>query len=216
VKRKISTLIFDLGGVLTKPQDPARVRDMLEILGLDGPEGPDHALERFKKVYFAYRDEYDRGTLGVEDYWQTVCSELGLAYPASRLPELIVADHDAWFRYRPAIFEALPGLRSRLRKMAVLSNMNWEGANRVRHTLPKIELFDHLCLSCELKLMKPEAAIFESCLASLGSEPGACLFVDDSQVNVEGARAAGLYSFRFVEEEQFFAEIDTFYEFVRS
>lgn len=209
MKCRISALVFDMGGVLTRPQDPAKVRAIMDILGLDGD------VERFKAVYFAYRDEYDRGTVEVADYWRTIASELGAKLPDSRLPELIRLDHDAWFRYRPTIIDALPGLRSRIRKLALLSNMNYEGAARVRDTLPRVELFDHLTLSCELRLMKPDAAIYESCLEGLGVQPGECLFVDDSQKNVEGAHAVGMHSFRFIDEEQFFGELETFYELTR-
>mgnify|MGYP001769465502 CR=1 FL=1 len=59
MKRKISAILFDLGGVLTRPQDPECVRELMDWFGLDGD------VERFKAAYFAHRDEYDRGTLGV-------------------------------------------------------------------------------------------------------------------------------------------------------
>jgi len=206
VKRKISAILFDLGGVLTRPQDPECVRELMDWLGLDGE------VERFKAAYFAHRDEYDRGTLGVEEYWRAVAADIGAAPAAAGLPRAIERDLDAWMQYRPGMLEVLTALRPRIRRLGLLSNINFEGARRLRSSFPRLELFDQLTLSCELGLMKPEPGIFASCLRSLGAEPSESLFVDDSVANVEGARAAGLYSFRFIDEEQFTAELATFYE----
>lgn len=75
---------------------------------------------------------------------------------------------------------------------AVLSNTNqlhWEeqtDATEIRG------LFDHHFLSYQMGLVKPDAAIFERALTELGCEPSQVLFVDDNQLNVEGARAVGL------------------------
>jgi 2-haloacid dehalogenase len=64
-----------------------------------------------------------------------------------------------------------------------------------------------MVLSCERALVKPEAAIYELAARVAGTDAGECLFVDDSQANVEGAMRAGLESFRFVDEDDFFARL---------
>jgi putative hydrolase of the HAD superfamily len=209
MRRKISALVFDLGGVLTRPQDPECVRDLMDALGLDG------AVDVFKAAYFEPRNDYDRGTTDAEGYWRAVCARLGVALPAERLGFLAKRDIDGWMQYRPAMIEALAALRPRVRSMALLSNINVEGAERLRTTFPALGLFDRLTLSCELGLMKPERAIFEDCLRGLGAESGESLFVDDTAENVHGARAAGLHALRFIDEEHFLAELETFYEIVR-
>jgi putative hydrolase of the HAD superfamily len=209
VKKKISALVFDFGGVMARPQDPACVRQLMDIRGLGG------AVERFKSVYFARRIEYARGAVDVHEYWEGVCRELGIALPAQSLPALIAKDLDAWFVYRPAMIEAVAALKSRVRTVALLSNINFEGIGRLRSTFPRPGLFDHMTFSCELGLMKPERAIFDYCLGAIGAEPGESLFVDDSAENVEGARAAGMNAHRFIDEIHFLAELETFYEVSR-
>jgi putative hydrolase of the HAD superfamily len=209
MRSRITSLVFDLGGVLTRPQDPRCVRDLMEALGLDGD------VDAFKAVYFAHRIEYDRGSLDVEAYWRAVCAGLGVGFPGERLPFIVRRDLDSWMQYRPAMIEALWGLRGRARSVALLSNIHFEGVARLRSTFPDLGLFDRLFFSCELGLMKPELAIFESCLRGLGAPGGECLFVDDAAENVRGARAAGMRALRFIDEEQFLAELDTFYEIAR-
>jgi len=209
VKTPIKHLILDFGGVLSRPQDPACVLDLAAALGLEGD------IARFQKSYFAHRGPYDSGAIGAAEYWEAVCADLGVPPLDGRLARVLERDLDSWFRYRRAMLEALPGLRSRLRSVAMLSNIHRDGVERLRSTPEVTRLFDHLTLSCELGLMKPDRAIYESCVAALGAEPGECLFVDDSAENVAGARTAGLRSFRFIEEEQFFEELEIFYKLER-
>lgn len=221
MKRKISAIVFDMGGVLARPQDPACVRDMMGELGIDGQGGraagaaSQVSVERFKEIYFAHRVAYDRGAIGAQEYWRAVAADLGVEPPEARLARIIERDCDAWFEYRPAMMRALPELRARVRSLGLLSNINVEGAERLRASFPRLELFDHLTLSCELDLMKPERAIFEHCLRGLGAKAGDSLFVDDNLENVEGARAAGMHSVRFIDEEHFFAELETFFELAK-
>jgi FMN phosphatase YigB (HAD superfamily) len=50
-------------------------------------------------------------------------------------------------------------------------------------------------------MVKPEPAIFRHALARIGAEPGACLFIDDNEHNVEAARALGIEAHRFTTPE---------------
>lgn len=53
-------------------------------------------------------------------------------------------------------------------------------------------LFQVTLFSGDVRCVKPDAKIFELLLEQLGAEPGDCLFFDDRQSNVDGARAVGL------------------------
>ncbi len=54
-------------------------------------------------------------------------------------------------------------------------------------------------VSGEIGLIKPDKAIYDHHVASFDLEPAATLFIDDSQKNVEGARAAGWQSVLFTD-----------------
>ncbi len=51
--------------------------------------------------------------------------------------------------------------------------------------------FDGLVLSHEVGVRKPHAGIYEACQRRVGRPAAECLFVDDLDRNVEGARACG-------------------------
>ena len=55
-----------------------------------------------------------------------------------------------------------------------------------------IGAFGRVFVSSELGLRKPERAAFGAVAGALGLDPAAILFFDDTEKNVDGARAAGL------------------------
>ena len=57
---------------------------------------------------------------------------------------------------------------------------------------------DHFCLSCEVMATKPDPQAFLSTLERLGVAPESCVFVDDSDSNVRGAREVGIDAIQFV------------------
>ena len=57
------------------------------------------------------------------------------------------------------------------------------------------ELFEHLWLSCELRMVKPNPEIFRIILQQSGYNPDETLFVDDNQGNCQAAEAFGIHTF---------------------
>jgi len=73
--------------------------------------------------------------------------------------------------------------------------------------LPVDEIFETVVDSAFVGARKPEARIYELTLERLGLPAEACLFVDDIEVNCEGARALGMSAVHFRDNEQAIAEI---------
>lgn len=57
------------------------------------------------------------------------------------------------------------------------------------------ELFEHLWLSCELGLVKPNPEIFRVILEQSGYDPAETLFVDDNRGNCDVAETFGIHTF---------------------
>jgi putative hydrolase of the HAD superfamily len=53
------------------------------------------------------------------------------------------------------------------------------------------DYFDHLFLSQEMHMAKPNGDIFLAVLEQLGARAEECLFIDDAQANVDAAKALG-------------------------
>jgi putative hydrolase of the HAD superfamily len=209
--KRISCLILDMGGVLTEDQRADKLALMMGLLS------PDSTRERFLEAYWKHRFDYDRGLTDSAAYWELVAAELGAQPPPRALAEIVQADMDSWFNMRGSMLEFLGGVKARVGRLVLLSNLNADGARFVRseRARPWVSHFDDLVLSCEHRLLKPEAEIYELALDAAGVLPGDALFVDDNEANVEGARRAGLSSFRFTGEEDFIATLQSDYELTR-
>jgi putative hydrolase of the HAD superfamily len=203
---EIEAIVCDFGGVLTTPlltsfmaiQDEIGIspedlgKAMRAITEEDG-ENPLYAMER--------------GEMAEVDFLERVND--GLEPLLGHRPEL--------HRFREVYFEALhPNepmielmreLKAGGRRMAMLTNNVREWEPVWRPMLPVDEIFETVVDSGFVGVRKPEARIYELTLERLGLPAEACLFVDDLEPNIEGARAAGMIAVHFRDNEQAMTEI---------
>lgn len=203
--------MLDMGGVLTQEQNLGKVDRLMAILGASC------GRDAFRRVYFELRNDYDRGTIDGHEYWRRVAAALELPLREADIPSLVATDLQSWFTMRPAMLEFLGGVKGRVGRLVLLSNIHADGVRYIREGEGRswAAHFHELVLSCEYKLLKPEREIYELALGLAGVVPDETLFVDDNPENVVGAQSAGLSSFRFVDERDFFDRISSEYEFVR-
>ncbi len=62
---------------------------------------------------------------------------------------------------------------------------------------PELGLFHSLLLSCDLGMANPDAEVFRHAAHVAEREPAQCLFVDDTQLNVDAARELGFRGHHF-------------------
>jgi len=93
--------------------------------------------------------------------------------------------------------------------MAICTNNIREWEARWRAMLPVDEIFDVVVDSAFVGSRKPEPRIYEITLERLGTSAGTAVFVDDVEVNCEGARQLGITAVRFRSTEQAIEEIET-------
>jgi putative hydrolase of the HAD superfamily len=183
-----SCVVFDFGGVIGHPQEGAFFAKAASVAGLQD----DGATARFRDAYRRYRGEYDRGTLDGALYWRTVLERSG-GRPDAPIDALIRLDTDSWTSVNEAVLKLMRALQREGMVLALLSNMPQELADIIRREHGAIlELFTSVTFSCDVKAIKPEPMIYERALEDVGLAPGACLFVDDTPANVEGALRVGM------------------------
>ena len=206
--KRISCLMFDMGGVLTENQREDKIAELTLMLG------GGCTREAFLAAYWRHRFDYDRGLFDGASYWHRIKSDLGLDPPGREAADLIRVDIESWFNMRARMLAFLADARPKVARMVLLSNINADCAGFVRSEGGRAwaSHFDELVLSYEHGLLKPQIEIYELALDAAGVLPGEALFIDDNADNVEGARRAGMSSFRFVGEDDFAATIVRDYE----
>jgi putative hydrolase of the HAD superfamily len=199
---RITTVLLDFGAVLGLPQDPVRVISMAALCGL--------SREQFLSAYGQDRLELDRGTLPAHDYWARLMS-LGGVIPTPGLVERLEReDALGWTRINRSMVAWAAELRAAGYRTAILSNMPPEklAFMRASASFSWIDDFDAVFFSCDYRMVKPEPAFYQVCLTTLGVTGGECLFLDDSPLNAEGARAAGINALVFRSAREAAAALD--------
>ena len=185
--RPVTTVFWDLGGVILRTQNPERRRAWEVRLGLaegdlarivfDGPTSVEAML----------------GRASAEDVWASVGRRLGLT-EVDR--DRLRADFFATDRIDEGLMAFVRGLRPRAR-VGLISNA-WPEVRRLLETTWGIaNAFDPLILSAEVGLVKPDAQIFHLALERAQVEPSQAAFVDDFAENVSAALALGMPSVHF-------------------
>ncbi|QUQ70244.1 HAD family hydrolase [Kutzneria sp. CA-103260] len=173
-------LVFDYGGVISLHTQA--VPAMAARVGV--------SVEAFEPSYWPARVEYDRGCPDI-DYWRAVCEPVGVEVDEQLSADLTRMDIEGWLPTDDDTVKLLGRLAGMGARLALLSNAP-SSFGRVAERQPWAEHFTHLVFSGDLRLIKPDAAIYTALLDTVGAEAADCLFVDDRQVNVDGACAVGL------------------------
>jgi putative hydrolase of the HAD superfamily len=103
--------------------------------------------------------------------------------------------------YRVELDQFMLDLVDRVRAAGVITAMatnqqSYRGGFMLAN-LPYADHFDHQFHSFQVGLAKPDPAFFTYIVKTLGVEPEEAVFVDDMEVNVRGARKAGLNAVHF-------------------
>ncbi len=188
---RITSVIFDFGGVLGLPQDPVWAQAMADMCGLPLPE--------FLLQYMRDRLDLDRGTVSSAGYWGRILAASGRAATDGLVGQLVRADVAGWTRVNTRVVEWSARLRGDGIKTAILSNMPQDILDAMcgEPGLRWMADFQARVFSCEVGLVKPEPEIYRRCLEALGALPGETVFLDDVARNVEGAVAQGIQGLLF-------------------
>jgi len=88
------------------------------------------------------------------------------------------------------------------RDVTMLTNFAADTFKEAQEKFPFLKVPRGVTVSGEIGMIKPDREIYDTHAASFDLEPAACLFIDDSQKNVDGAIAAGWQAVHFTGAEK--------------
>lgn len=176
----LDTLLCDLGNVLA-PFDFSRVgRRFAELSGKP-------LADVLPKLRGADYLAMETGTIGPETFHQRLTAQLGvrLSFEAFREAwnDIFTVDQE---------MAALVGRIAESHPVFLWSNTSHLHLEYLRERIPVMERFAGLHVSYELGAMKPDPAYYAAAIAKGKLVPERCVFVDDVQANLNGARAFGI------------------------
>ena len=97
----------------------------------------------------------------------------------------------------PGMYELVADLKAAGYGVYGLTNWSSETFYQIEKNYPVFALLDGKIVSGDVRLLKPDAAIFNCLLDRYGLKAEESVFIDDMLSNVEGARSAGLAGLHF-------------------
>jgi epoxide hydrolase-like predicted phosphatase len=197
----IRAVVFDVGGVLLRTEDPAPRRALEQRLGL--PAGALADLVFNNPVSLAA----SVGKATPREIWEYVGRKLGLG-PESL--EEVQREFWAGDRWDQALIGFIKGLRPQ-KRTAVLSNA-WSDAREAFGPLVASGAFEAIFISAEEGLMKPDPKFFGLALDRLDVRPEEAVLVDDTPANLQSASVLGIRTVPFTNTEEVLAELSRMLE----
>ena len=128
----------------------------------------------------------------------------GIAELKAEFPEWSREIDVYWDRWTQMMGGAIPGMYELVADLKAagygvygLTNWSAETFYQIEKNYPVFALLDGKIVSGDVKLLKPDAAIFRCLLDQYDLKAEESVFIDDTLPNVEGARAAGLAGLHF-------------------
>jgi HAD superfamily hydrolase (TIGR01509 family) len=192
----IRAVYFDLGGVIVRTGDREPRTKLAERLGMSYKELAEAVFENESSLRASL------GAVSPQEHWADVIHRLGL--PPSEA-DSVRQEFFAGDTLDLDLINFLRSLRPKYRT-GLLSNA-WSDMREYLISQKIDDAFDQLIISAEVGIMKPDARIYQLALEKLGVTPDQAVFVDDSIVNIEGARAVGMYAIQFTRPDQTVEEL---------
>ena len=153
--------------------------------------------------------EFDLGVIADDEIWERI-----EAYDPKHQKEIrYVREHQEILGDPfPYAEEWVLDLKAKGYGVYYLSNYGKCLMDACPHFLTFLKYVDGGVFSCDVKMVKPDERIYRLLMDKYGLNPENCLFIDDVEANVEGARKIGMSSICFKGYEQTYEEIMTFLE----
>ena len=197
----LRAVIFDYGMVLSAPADPVAHQELIGIFGA--------SPAAFEEQYWAHRHAYDAGALDGPAFWQACAEGAGITLTTPQVDSLIATDIRMWSSINQTMVDWALALGRAGIRIGVLSNIGLELVPALKETHPFLASFDHCTWSCDLRLAKPDPAIYQHTLEQLDVRPDEALFLDDRKENVAAARSLGIDAIVFENPAQLHAELES-------
>lgn len=188
-------VVFDLGGVLVELRAAEAREELITSYGIS-PE----RFDRLTRSCFtaSRRSITERAMVGkvstteyLTDFWRA-CRRKNLGGIRNNRLSVIGSE-------KADVFEIARQLRQQGVTCCAFSNtiaLHWERLSSKRD-YPTLHSFDHLFASHLIGHAKPRKNAFSFVASALGVRMSECLLVDDTPINVDGARAAGWQAILF-------------------
>ncbi|MDP1547943.1 MAG: HAD family phosphatase [Anaerolineales bacterium] len=192
----ICAVFFDFGGVIQRTEFQAPRQHLAQRFGME--------YDDIDKLIFQSPSAVKAtcGEIKVEEHWKAIARRLKIKgdQVTEVESEFFGGDVIDW-----SIIEFLRGLRPRF-KTGLISNA-WSDMREYLVRKNIADVFDHLIISAEVGMAKPEAGIYRLALEQAQVEAGEAVFVDDVRANIEACQQIGMQGILFKDPQEAMSQL---------
>lgn len=191
------TIIFDFGGVILDIDPDLSRRRFAEMLGVENARKLE--TEQLPQLY-------ETGSISRQEFVARINQIAGTQLSDS---EIIAAWNAMLLNYKPARIDWIKRLH-KTHRLLLLSNTNdahfeyFHNKLIAEYGVTFYQLFDHVYLSHEMRLLKPSHEIYETVIAEQKLDLQRTLFIEDTARNVAGAQEVGLQTLLIPRNGEFY------------
>jgi len=200
IKPAIKAVVWDVGNVLIDWDPRHLYRRLIE----DEAE-----IERFlcDICHYEWNLEQDKGRL-----WSDAIAEKISQFPDHE--NLIRAYDECWQEMVSGPItgsvEILNSMREKNIPLYAITNFSREKWDIATELFPFLNVFQGVTVSADVRMLKPDPAIYRHFLSSFSLDPAGLLFIDDRIENVKAAVAEGFHAIRFTDAYQLTNDLKAF------
>jgi putative hydrolase of the HAD superfamily len=183
----IQAILFDMGRVLVDIDNHLLVEKLFKNLSVTDVQ----ELGR-KTMGHPAMVEFNTGRMDPRRFHRHMCENFQLD-----------VDYEGFTSLWCEIFKTMEGMEELVATISpqitigLLSDTDPIHWDHIRSTWPWVGDIQNPTLSYEIGVMKPDPAIFQAAARNVKTSSRHCLFIDDLDINVLGARAVGMHAIRF-------------------
>ncbi len=198
-KKEFKAIVFDYGGVieLAPPESQGLFEGITALSGIP--------IHDFRTLYFErnhlnnIHDQSQKQTL------LSVVSDLSKDEGVVTQVGHFIDSFEAGKVINTELVDLIQKLRALGYPIALLSNYTSILRKKLnKHVLE--DLFDHIIISSEVGLQKPNPEIFHHTFQALGVQPEEAIFIDDSLKSLSTAAEVGYHPIRFIDNQKLLQE----------
>lgn len=190
---QVTTILFDVGGVIVRPLDPEAARERREVLAqtLGFTSGDEMWL------HFYTSEEWTlckTGQMERSEMWERLLRPYGLLEREEQ--ERFLAELHGGEGIHPAMEQLIARLHKRY-ALGILSNWDEGLESILEEELAISHYFQAILNSSRIGVAKPDEEAFHIALKRLAARPEEVFFIDDQERNTEAAGALGMDAHTF-------------------
>lgn len=196
----IDTIIFDIGNVLLDFDYMKHFRSLFD----------EETAQTIANISVRKLDiwlEMDRGVLSYDEAVALVIQGAPRLEKEIRLAVKALYDRVEAYPYAT---EWVKSLKEKGYRIYILSNYGEKPFAASKAQMPFLDYVDGTLLSCQVQDVKPSAAIYQALCDRFQIDPDKAVFIDDSPLNIAGAKAFGLHTILFTDYADAVAQLKSY------